>query len=103
MSIYTAVAGQTLYDVCILTYGSIDYIVKLARDNNIIDLSNDNLSGVEFTYDNSLVVSQALQQALNQQYGTGNGVPKDITDAYISENRTYYYISEDRTKYLKNE
>lgn len=73
--IYTAVTGQSLYDICIITYGSLDFLIKLANDNNIADLNNSALTGIAFTYDSTLIVNQvinqSLQQSINQQYGTG--------------------------------
>lgn len=71
-AIYIPVTGQSLYDVVMITYGSADYLVKLANDNGITDLNNINLTGIPFTYDNTLVVNQVLQQQLNKNYGTAN-------------------------------
>lgn len=70
MSEYTAVRGQNMYDVCLITYGTLDSLVKLANDNGITDLNDINLSGKTFTYDNSLIVNQLLHQQLNRNYGT---------------------------------
>ena len=71
---YTAVTGQSLYDICLITYGSFDFLLKLANDNGITDLNNTALTGIAFSYDSSLVANQAVNQALNQQinqkYGT---------------------------------
>lgn len=74
--IYIAVTGQSLYDVCLITYGSLDFLLKLANDNGITDLNNTALTGIAFSYDSSLIANQAINQALNQQinqqYGTAN-------------------------------
>jgi hypothetical protein len=93
---YTAVSGQSLQDVCMITYGSPDYLVQLANDNGITDLNNCLLSGVVFTYDNSLVVNQVLQQQLNQDYGTAAG----ILGFYETEGGSSYYESEDGDIYI---
>lgn len=85
---YIPVTGQSLYDVCLLTYGSIDYIVKLATDNGITDLNDINLSGKTMIYDDTLVVNQALQQQLNNNYGTANTVDLGFDsyhDSYFSD------------------
>jgi len=93
---YTAVNGQSLQDVCMITYGSMDYLVQLANDNGITDLSNCLLSGIVFAYDNSLVVSQVLQQQLNQNYGTAAG----ILGFYETPDGSGYYESEDGNIYI---
>lgn len=91
MSVYTAVSGQNMYDVCLITYGSLDFVVKLANDNGISDLNNINLTGILFTYDNTLVVNQVLQQQLNKNYGTayanvtGSGGDYDPSDYSLDE------------------
>lgn len=70
MSTYTAVAGQSFYDVCLITYGSYDFAGKLQSDNNISDFNDVNLTGVVFTYDSSLVVNQLVNSTLKNNYGT---------------------------------
>lgn len=69
MTTYTAVRGQSLRDVCLITYGSLDFLTKLAIDNDISDLNDVNLSGITFSYDESLVVSQTVAQSVNGFYG----------------------------------
>jgi len=92
---YTAVSGQSLQDVCMITYGSLDYLVQLANDNYITDLNSSSLSGVTFTYNDTLVVNQVLQQQLNQGYGTAPAV----LAYYVSEDDGSYYESEDGNIY----
>lgn len=70
MSTYTAVEGQTFYDICLITYGSFDFAGRLQKDNGITDLNNTDLSGVQFYYDSSLIVSQSVNAALQNNYGT---------------------------------
>jgi len=74
MKSYTAVTGQSMYDICLITYGSMDYLVKLANDNTVQDLNNTALTGISFTYDNALVVNEILHQQINQQYGTSQSI-----------------------------
>ena len=63
MTIYTAIAGQSIYDVCLQTYGSLDFLFKLMQDNAIDGLNTDVLSGQKFTWDETLVVNQQLNSA----------------------------------------
>jgi len=70
MNTYTAVAGQSLYDVCLIIYGTLDFLVQLAMTNGITDLNNVNLSGIAFSYNNAQIANPVLHQQLNQSYGT---------------------------------
>lgn len=54
---FKAVEGQTLTDVCLNTYQSLDYLVKLARDNQVADLNYTCKTGDVFLFDPSLVVN----------------------------------------------
>lgn len=78
---YRAVTGQSLYDICLITYGDISKIGKLASDNGISDLNDINLTGITFTYDNSQVVNQILHQQLNSSYGTAQDI-EDFSGGY---------------------
>jgi len=63
MTNYTAIAGQSIYDVCLQTYGSLDFLFKLMQDNSIAGLNVDVLSGQKFVWDETLVVNQQLNSA----------------------------------------
>jgi hypothetical protein len=73
MRIYSAIAGQSIYDVCLQTYGSLDYLYKLMQDNGIEGLDEQIYSRQEFVWDDSLVVNQLINAAFsatNQLYST---------------------------------
>lgn len=46
--------GQSLFDVCLMTYGTIDRYNKLLSDNSINGLTIGSLSGKAFIFDSSL-------------------------------------------------
>lgn len=69
MNNYYATMGQSLYDICLNVYGSLDYLLKLMLDNNITALSYMPLSGQQFVYDTTLVANQQITQ-LNYVYAT---------------------------------
>ena len=54
MTTYTAVSGSTIYDVCLNTYGSLDFLSKLMIDNNFGSINNYPQNGQEFIYDETL-------------------------------------------------
>ena len=88
MNTYTAVTGQSMYDICLITYGTLDYLVKLANDNGITDLNNSSLTGIAFSYDNALIVNEIIHQQINQQYGTSQGITYGT--GFISESGRYH-------------
>lgn len=55
MKTFIAVSNSTIYDVCLNTYGTLDYLVKLMVDNNHdgVDLYPEN--GQEYLYDDTLI------------------------------------------------
>lgn len=63
MQVFSAISGQSLFDVCLNTYGSIDYLYKLIQDNGILNANTAVLSGQQFTWDDSLVINQQVNQA----------------------------------------
>lgn len=60
---FNAVDGQSLYDVCLNTYGSLDFMYKLLQDNGIRNVKDDVVTGQIFTWDDSLVINQQINQA----------------------------------------
>jgi hypothetical protein len=53
-STFFAQPGQSIYDVCLMVYGSLDYIVKLLNDNNIDGLNNVDVVGQVFIFDSTI-------------------------------------------------
>ncbi len=73
MSVYKAIEGQSLWDVCLNTYGSFDYMVKLLQDNDIDNINVYPYSGQPFNWDETLVVDQLVtinSQSANIIYAT---------------------------------
>lgn len=73
MQTYNAIAGQSIYDVCLQTYGSLDYLYKLMQDNGIEGLDEPVYSRQQFVWDDSLVVDQLINAAFaatGQRYST---------------------------------
>jgi hypothetical protein len=73
MQTYKAIAGQSIYDVCLQTYGSLDYLYKLMQDNGVNGLDDQIYSRQEFTWDDTLAIDQLINAAFsatNQLYST---------------------------------
>lgn len=109
MRTYKAIAGQSLFDVCLQTYGTLDLIYKMMQDNGVNGLNEPVLSGQAFVWDESLVLDQQLSASFAasgkiyatdvSNYGsvfyvvndTGAIVPNNPSDPYLppapSENK----------------
>jgi hypothetical protein len=61
---YSAIFGQSIFDVCLNTYGSLDRLVKLLQDSGAGQGVNDTpASGQVYVYDDALVVDQQVNQS----------------------------------------
>lgn len=73
MQVYQSVAGQSIYDVCLQTYGSLDYLYKLMQGNGIAGVNEPVTSRQQFVWDDSLVLDQQVNAAFastSQRYST---------------------------------
>lgn len=85
---YSAVNGQSMFDICLNTYGTLDRIVKQLVDSGGIQGVNAvPARGQVFVYDDDLVADQAVNQAYlltGIRYATING----------TNGQTYYIINQ---------
>ncbi len=54
MKTYFAISNETIYDVCMKTYGSLNYLVKLMVDNNFAGVNTLPVNQQAFVYDSTL-------------------------------------------------
>lgn len=59
---FTAIYGQSIFDVCLNCYGGLDLLYKLIQDSGVDSVNDLPLSGQKYTYDDSLVVDQNVFQ-----------------------------------------
>jgi hypothetical protein len=74
MTKFMAVENSTIYDVCLNTYGSLDFLIKLMVDNDFAGVETRPKAGQEFIFDESLVVNQQVYNTnfnKNIKYATG--------------------------------
>jgi len=70
--IYITKYNQSIYDVCLQTYGTLDYLLKLVTDNNINNLNTQILTKTSFIFDERLVIDRLLKDNNNRQNVTYN-------------------------------
>jgi hypothetical protein len=85
---YNAVYGQSIFDICLNTYGTLDRVIKQLVDSGAGQGVDDiPASGQVYVYDDSLVVDQLVNQAYllsGIRYATING----------ANGQTYYIINQ---------
>lgn len=74
---FEAVDGQSIFDVCLNCYGTLDLLYKLLQDNSIDNVNVTPFSRQTFVYEDSLVIDQGVNQQFTQsgfKYATNVGV-----------------------------
>jgi hypothetical protein len=62
MLVFNAIAGQSIWDICLNTYGSFDRMVKLLQDNNLDNVNIVPSSRQPFSWDEKLSTDQLVNQ-----------------------------------------
>lgn len=85
---YKAVNGQSIFDICLNTYGTLDRLIKQLVDSGAGQGVNDiPASGQVYVYDDDLIEAAAVNQAYlltSTRYATING----------TNGQTYYIINQ---------
>ena len=85
--IYHAISGQSLHDVCMNTYGSMDYFYKLLQDSGVTDSNMVPYTGQKFTWDDTLIVDKAINRTT-----TLSGIR--YATVHSNNNNTFYVIND---------
>ena len=83
MKIYTVLDRQSIFDICLNTYGSLDFLIKLMSDNNFPGCDNYPVAGDAFLYDDSLIVNQTTVTT------------SSVIQAYCTRNTGVQYVNVD--------
>lgn len=70
MTEFKAVEGSSIWDVCLNTYGTLNYIVKLMVDNRHPGVNFYPVNGTAFLYDETLVYNLSAQKSNTVKYAT---------------------------------
>lgn len=74
-----ATNGQSIYDLCLMTYGDLKYLYKLVQDNNILSLNDTNLSGKKITFNPTLIHDIGFYNFLAQKIKVINTIENTKT------------------------
>lgn len=80
--------GQSIYDLCLQVYGTLDLLVRFCKDNDVTDI-NAVPNKKEYQYETTLVKYEGNKNI----YTTG----------YFPETETYYLVTESGTRRLITE
>lgn len=94
MTTYKAITGQSIFDVCMQTYGTLDYLYKLLQDNGIDSVDVPVIGGQTFLWDDSLVLDQG-QNTLFADSGI-----RYCTDA--GQNGSVFYVLQNPVRAIDN-
>lgn len=61
---YQAINGQSIYDICLMTYGTFDLLFKLVSEN-MTSIDETIVSGQQFTWDETLSVNPSVNTVLS--------------------------------------
>lgn len=76
MTNFIAVSGQSYSDVCVNTYQTMDYFIKLLNDNSLTDANAVPASSQIFSWDNNLLVDAQSNRKIelnNIKFATSYG------------------------------
>lgn len=62
--------GQSIYDLCLQTYGTLDLLIKFCNDNDVTDLCNIPQQ-VNYQYDTTLVLFEGNNNIYTTLYKCG--------------------------------
>lgn len=61
---YKAQNGQSLFDICLMTYGALDNLVKLVQDSLISSVSEEEVAGKNFVFESELISDVSFANAI---------------------------------------
>lgn len=104
IGVITALLGQSLYDICLMTYGTLDLLYQLILDNEIDGVNSLDIAQMAFNFDISKIKNAALFN-FNQNHGIvyctattaprRTPIPIAIGGPYLMQENDDYLLLED--------
>ena len=64
---YKAQSGQSIYDICLMTYGTMDKIITLVKDSMLSNITDENIAGKIFPFESSLIADVGFSNSIKKQ------------------------------------
>lgn len=64
---WIAKQGQSIFDICLNTYGTLDQLFKLMQDNDVDNINAIDFSQRKFNFDPTLIVDGAITTRNNNE------------------------------------
>ena len=98
MSVFKSVSGQSIFDVCLNTYGNLDNVAKLAKDSGLSSLNSTIKTGTVFQVDETILLNDNVVNPFpSLKYLTAT---IDYDDGYTAF-ETFLLIDLDHRLYLR--
>jgi hypothetical protein len=81
----TATNGQSIYDLCLMTYGDLKHLYRLMSENNIVGPNDTDLNGKKITFNPELIEDVAFYNHLK----TNKKVINTIGDTSTASGKAY--------------
>jgi len=94
--IYYAKPNQSIYDVCLQLYGTLDFLTELLRKNNFNELNNVDATGLTFIFDTNKVKNKKINDhnLMNNIY---------YATLFNHAPSTYYELRDDSGRELRDD
>jgi len=83
---YTGRKGQTIYDICLLTYGNLDKVIQLVQDSELKSLNDEEIAGKKFTFNSDNITDLSFLNKIKNEkiiYSTArNFIGKSFDDSF---------------------
>jgi hypothetical protein len=97
MSFITSQSGQSVSDLCLMSYGTLDLLVKFCADNEVDDVNYVPPLPTLFTYDSTLVNDQLTN---NYIYATATDPALLPTDYFYVSQGGNFYVNQFNSPYI---
>lgn len=94
---YTSQNNQSVFDVCLQTYGDLNQMYKLLQDSGFSSILTYPKIGTQFTFDNSLISDYSFYNQLQNNQQTLNTKGGQSLVVFGTEDLQTIFISEDGT------
>lgn len=95
---------QSIYDLCLMRYGSFDNLYRTVTDSKIVSLNNPSVNSVSCNFDSTIVVNNGIVSAIKKRnYQFATLVENESNTDYLLQEDGDDFLLEDNTGKIKLE